>query len=273
MSHHSKRVASADLAFYAAAMKMPCSPMIEEMRTPRIYHPSPLAAASEIALTEQAATHVRRVLRMKEGQRLLLFDGSNQIFNADIVLLNKKMLRVRLAECRNEDRESPLTLHLGQVISRSEKMAFSIQKSVELGVTTITPLFSERCGVQLSDERLLKKIQQWQQIAIAACEQCGRNRIPEIRMAIPVPDWCAEQDNDLKLTLHPHARNSLYTLPESCHRARLLIGPEGGLSDNEIALASGCGFTDISLGPRTLRTETTALCAITALQLRFGDLG
>ncbi|KEY60708.1 16S rRNA (uracil(1498)-N(3))-methyltransferase [Serratia sp. DD3] len=243
------------------------------MRIPRIYHPAPLSANSEIALSEDATNHVGRVLRMSTGQKLQLFDGSNQIFDAEITRADKKNLLVQVHGAQWEDRESPLNLHLGQVISRGDKMEFTIQKSIELGVNLITPLFSERCGVTLAGERLAKKRQQWQKIAIAACEQCGRNRIPEIRDAMSLSDWCAEQDDSLKLNLHPRASQSINTLPLPVKHVRLLIGPEGGLSSDEIAMTAGYGFTDILLGPRVLRTETTALTAITALQVRFGDLG
>lgn len=243
------------------------------MRIPRIYHPELLAAHSEVVLSEDAANHVGRVLRMQPGQQIQLFDGSNQIFDASITKVDKKSVSVQLAEAELADNESPLNLHLGQVISRGEKMEFTIQKSIELGVNTITPLFSERCGVKLDGERLAKKLQQWQKIAIAACEQCGRNRIPEIREAMQLEQWCTEQDDSLKLNLHPRASHSINTLPLPVERVRLLIGPEGGLSADEIAMTTGYGFTDILLGPRVLRTETTALTAITALQVRFGDLG
>lgn len=243
------------------------------MRIPRIYHPDPLTSHSEIALCEDAANHVGRVLRMQPGQLIQLFDGSNQVFEASITQVDKKSVRVSLSEGVLSDNESPLNLHLGQVISRGEKMEFTIQKSIELGANTITPLFSERCGVKLDGERLEKKLQQWQKIAIAACEQCGRNRIPEIRPAMQLEIWCAEQDDSLKLNLHPRASHSINTLPLPVNHVRLLIGPEGGLSADEIAMTSGYGFTDILLGPRVLRTETTALTAITALQVRFGDLG
>ena len=235
------------------------------MRIPRIYHPEPLSSHSEVALCEDAANHVGRVLRMSQGQALQLFDGSNQVFDAEITQADKKSVRVRVGEGRLEDRESPLNLHLGQVISRGDKMEFTIQKSIELGANTITPLFSERCGVSLSGERLAKKLQQWQKIAIAACEQ--------LRPAMALEAWCAEQDDSLKLNLHPRASHSINTLPLPVNHVRLLIGPEGGLSADEIAMTSGHGFTDILLGPRVLRTETTALTAITALQVRFGDLG
>lgn len=243
------------------------------MRIPRIYHPEILTAHSEIALSEDAANHVGRVLRMQPGQAIQLFDGSNQVFEASITQVDKKSVRVSLNQGVLADNESPLNLHLGQAISRGEKMEFTIQKSIELGVNTITPLFSERCGVKLDGERLEKKLQQWQKIAIAACEQCGRNRIPEIRPAMQLEAWCNEQDDSLKLNLHPRASHSINTLPLPVSHVRLLIGPEGGLSAEEIAMTSGYGFTDILLGPRVLRTETTALTAITALQVRFGDSG
>ncbi len=142
------------------------------LRIPRIYHPEPLTSHSHIALCEDAANHIGRVLRMGPGQALQLFDDSNQVFDAEITSASKKSVEVKVLEGKIDDRESPLHIHLGQVMSRGEKMEFTIQKSIELGVSLITPLFSERCGVKLDSERLNKKLQQWQKIAIAACEQC-----------------------------------------------------------------------------------------------------
>ena len=243
------------------------------MRIPRIYHPESLTVGAEVALSEDAAGHVGRVLRMSSGQALELFDGSNLVFDADILRVDKRSVTVKIRQSRAESRESPLHLHLGQVMSRGEKMEFTIQKSIELGVNVITPLFSERCGVKLDAERQAKKIQQWRKIAIAACEQCGRNSVPEIREAMTLEAWCAEPEEALKLNLHPRAQHSINTLPQPIERVRLLIGPEGGLSAEEIAMTGQHGFTDILLGPRVLRTETTALTVITALQVRFGDLG
>ncbi|MFC3396767.1 16S rRNA (uracil(1498)-N(3))-methyltransferase [Brenneria rubrifaciens] len=244
------------------------------MRIPRIFHPETLPIiGGEVELSEDAANHIGRVLRMNTGQPLQLFDGSNHVFDAEIVLAGKKSVRVCFTAGKLEDKESPLHLHLGQVMSRGEKMEFTIQKSIELGVNIITPLFSERCGVKLDTGRLEKKVGQWQKIAISACEQCGRNRLPVIRPPMMLEAWCAEQDAALKLNLHPRATQSINTLSLSVSQVRLLIGPEGGLSSNEILLTSEYGFTDILLGPRILRTETTALTVITALQVRFGDLG
>ncbi|MCP9268262.1 16S rRNA (uracil(1498)-N(3))-methyltransferase [Xenorhabdus sp. XENO-1] len=243
------------------------------MRIPRIYHPERLSVETEIYLSDEAANHVGRVLRMSNGQPLQLFDGSNQVFDAELIEANKKTIKVRITDGKLSDHESPLNLHLGQVMSRGEKMEFTIQKSVELGVNTITPLLSERCGVKLDAERLEKKLQQWKKIVISACEQCGRNRIPEIRPVMSLEAWCAENDGSLKLNLHPRASQSINTLPLPVEKVRLLIGPEGGLSAEEIEMTANHQFTDILLGPRVLRTETTALTAITALQVRFGDLG
>lgn len=243
------------------------------MRIPRIFHPEPIPSTGSIHLSEDAANHVGRVLRMQVGQSLVLFDGSGAQFSASICESTKKSVRVNIESCEEISIESPLDLHLGQVISRGDKMEFTIQKSVELGVNTITPLVSERCGVKLNAERFDKKLQQWQKIAIAACEQCGRNIIPEIRPIMSLEQWSKEPFEGLKLNLHPRASYSIQTLPTPVKKVRLLIGPEGGLSTDEIAQTRALGFEEILLGPRVLRTETAALTAITALQVQFGDLG
>ncbi|MEZ7750375.1 16S rRNA (uracil(1498)-N(3))-methyltransferase [Haemophilus sputorum] len=243
------------------------------MRIPRIYHPSPLAGLDSCLLSEDAVNHVGRVLRMKEGEQIILFDGSNHIFHARLQAVEKKQIIAKIESSELDDRESPLAIHLGQVISRGDRMEFTIQKSVELGVKTITPLWSERCGVKLNDERQDKKLQQWQKIAIAACEQCGRNEIPEIRPMMKLTDWCKEQDNMLKLNLHPRAKYTIRQLPHiPPEGVRLLIGSEGGLSAEEIQMTEKEGFTEVLLGKRVLRTETASLATITALQVCFGDI-
>ena len=244
------------------------------MRIPRIYHPTSLNSLTSCTLSEDGANHVGRVLRMQLGDQLELFDGSNHIYQAVINAVTKKSVDVDILSRQLDDRESPLAIHLGQVISRGERMEFTIQKSVELGVNVITPLWSERCGVKLDGERMEKKIQQWQKIAIAACEQCGRNIIPEIRPLMKLQQWCAEPDDALKLNLHPRASYSIRTLPPIPKAGvRLLIGSEGGLSPQEIAQTEEHDFVEVLLGKRVLRTETAAMAAITALQVCFGDLG
>lgn len=243
------------------------------MRRPRIYHPEIISNLGTTSLSDDAAGHIGRVLRMKPGQEVLLFDGSDAQFPAIITEVNKKSVRVDIQQRIEQSVESPLDIHLGQVVSRGDKMEFTIQKSVELGVNTITPLISERCGVKLDTKRFEKKLQQWQKIAIAACEQSGRNRVPLIRPIMPLETWCSEEDDALKLNLHPRANYSINTLPEPVKKVRLLIGPEGGLSAEEITMTQTYHFEETLLGPRVLRTETAALTAITALQVRFGDLG
>lgn len=243
------------------------------MRIPRIYHSELLANRTDCILSEDATNHVGRVLRMTEGEQIILFDGSNHIFHATLQAVGKKQIIAKIDGSELDNRESNLPIHLGQVISRGDRMEFTIQKSVELGVKTITPLWSERCGVKLNDERQDKKLQQWQKIAIAACEQCGRNEIPEIRPIMKLTDWCKEQDDMLKLNLHPRAKYTIRQLPNVPEAGvRLLIGSEGGLSAEEIAMTETQGFTEVLLGKRVLRTETASLAAITALQVCFGDI-
>ena len=239
----------------------------------RIFQPYTINQNSLITLDDNAFNHLIRVLRMKTGESITLFDGSNQITPAVIHEVNKKTVIVKTANSMLDNRESPLNIHLGQVISRGDKMEFTIQKSVELGVNTITPLLSERCGVKLDQDRLEKKVQQWQKIVISACEQCGRNIIPSINPVMKLETWCANLTDSLKLNLHPKAEQGINQLPNDNKNISLLIGPEGGLSNEEISMTHQYQFTDILLGPRVLRTETAALTAITALQVRLGDLG
>lgn len=243
------------------------------MRVPRIYQPQPLAINQQLNLDEDGAAHIGKVLRMGNGEQLSLFNGDGNDYLAEIVDAGKKHVTVKLLCCEANLSESPLNLHLGQVISRGDRMEFTIQKSVELGVNTITPLFSDRCGVKLNGERLEKKIQQWQKIVISACEQSGRSQVPVVRPAMDLHDWCSEPTEALKLNLHPRAAHGINGLDLAHTRVRLLIGPEGGLSAEEIAMTETYQFTDVLLGPRVLRTETASLTAITALQLKFGDLG
>ncbi|NLQ24666.1 16S rRNA (uracil(1498)-N(3))-methyltransferase [Shewanella sp. S-1] len=243
------------------------------MRVPRIYQPQPLAINQQLNLDEDGAAHIGKVLRMGNGEHISLFNGDGNDYLAEIVDAGKKHVTVKLISCEANLSESPLNLHLGQVISRGDRMEFTIQKSVELGVNTITPLFSDRCGVKLNGERLEKKIQQWQKIVVSACEQSGRSQVPVVRPAMDLHDWCSEPTSALKLNLHPRAAHGINGLDLAHTRVRLLIGPEGGLSAEEIAMTETYQFTDVLLGPRVLRTETASLTAITALQLRFGDLG
>ena len=241
------------------------------MRNPRFYDPQPLSENTTIQLCDDATQHIR-VLRLTNGDAITLFNGQGGQYLAELCDVQKRSCHAKILAFQETTNESPLYLHLGQVISRGDRMEFVIQKAVELGVNEITPLISERCGVKLNAERMAKKQQQWQKIAIAACEQSGRNIVPQINQTQALTQWCEDPVECCKLTLHPRATYSINTLPDDIQHIRLLIGPEGGFSDKEINLTETLKFTETLLGPRVLRTETAALTAITALQCRFGDL-
>ena len=246
------------------------------MRIPHIYQPGEITLGAELKLADDAAGHVGRVLRMQCGQQLTLFNGEGGEYLSTISEVSKKSVVVTVDEFKDISSESPLKIHLGQGISRGEKMEFTIQKSVELGVTEITPLFSERCGVKLQGERLAKKHAQWQKIAIAAAEQSGRNFVPLVHAPIKLDEWLAQSSDETKLTLHPRAQHSIKTIDSltdfNQNHMRFVVGPEGGFTDSEIAATKEAGFIDIKLGPRVLRTETAALTVLSALQLAYGDL-
>ncbi len=252
------------------------------MRNPRIYQNTPLSIGETVDLNDDAFGHTVRVLRLQNGDSVTLFNGENLSndsrsasygdFEGELVNVSKKSAQVLIKSFIEKSVESPLNIHLGQGVSRGDRMDFTLQKSVELGVNTITPLFTERCGVKLSGERLQKKIDQWQKIVVSACEQSGRCVVPIVKPAIQLNEWLAQETSALKLNLHPKAQHSIMNLPNDNDRVRLLIGPEGGLNDEEISQANNAGFIDVLLGPRVLRTETAALTAITALQCRYGDI-
>ncbi len=246
------------------------------MREIRIYHNEPLHDQSTVKLSDDAFHHLVRVLRKGGGEKIVLFDGSNHIFYAELVEVTKKFANAQITAMQKDDRESPLKIHLGQVISKGEKMEWTIQKAVELGVSEFTPLISSRCNVKLSDERMDKKIAQWQKIAISAAEQCGRNVIMNICEPQTLNQWCSEPTQAIKLNLHPRATQGLSAIGEKSEvlqkSIRLLIGSEGGLSKEEIAMTGEYGFIEARLGSRVLRTETAGLATIAILQSHYGDL-
>jgi len=242
------------------------------MRIPRIFTPFPLSSGASIELDENAFSHAVRVLRLKQGDSLILFNGEGGEFEAELIEVQKKRASARINQFHNKDCESPLRIILGQCISRGEKMDYTIQKAVELGVTEIVPLFSERCGVKLNQERLEKRLRHWRSVIISACEQSGRNRIPTLHPAMALSAWQQQLYTSLNLVLDPTATNSLGSLAKPEKGVALLIGPEGGLSNNEIKNAVKHGFNGIRLGPRILRTETAGLTALSMIQQLWGDL-
>lgn len=242
------------------------------MRVPRIYHPDPIDLHVENELSADGFQHLIKVLRLNVNDNIVLFNGDGNNYPATISHIAKKSAHFMATATENNDIESPVHVHLGQVISRGDRMDFVLQKSVELGVNEITPLFSERCGVKLAGERLEKKQQQWQKIVRSACEQCGRSVVPEVKPAQTLSNFIEQGFDGLRLTLDPTADTPLSSYKQADKGVQLLIGPEGGFTEEEVNNAERQDFKPMRLGPRVLRTETAALSALTAVQYQFGDL-
>ena len=243
------------------------------MRIPRVYSPQPMAIGDSIELEAGASRHLTSALRMNSGQLITLFNGQGGEYTAELVDAKKGKATVAIKSFENTERESPLEIHLAIGISRGERMDWIVQKATELGVNEITPLFTEHCEVKLSGDRLDKKIGHWQQVAISACEQSQRNKVPEINTALKIDQWQVNCDASLKLVLHHRTDSHLADLPKPRGQIALLIGPEGGLSEREIEQAIAQDFQPLALGPRVLRTETAPLAAISILQSLWGDMG
>ncbi len=244
------------------------------MSIPRIYQPVPLQKNQTLCLDQQASHHLARVLRAKVGDALILFNGESGEYAARICQLDKKTLRVEILDFISVAVESPLEIHLAQGIARGEKMAIIVQKAVELGVKKITPLITERCNMRLTDARMEKRLAHWQSIMISACEQSGRDQLPSINPPLPLSEWLATVKAERAFVLSPHASMAFTKEPLALNATiALLIGPEGGLSEAEVAEALHHGFSPLTLGPRILRTETATLAAITLMQAYYGDMG
>ena len=240
------------------------------MRLIRLYVNCPLAANSELELPPEASHYIGKVLRAKSGQALSLFNGDGQEYAAEVTLVGKKAVSAYIGDHQAGQPTSPLHTHLGQVMSRGDRMDYAVQKATEMGVTEITPLFSERCEVKLDPKRLAKRLAHWHQIAISACEQSGRCDVPVIHAPQQLDSWLAAVKADCKLTLHPHHTVALQDIPTPASCA-LLIGPEGGLTEDEVDAARQQNFATICLGPRILRTETAPIASLALLQHLWGD--
>lgn len=244
------------------------------MRTIRIFQTGDFKIDQIIELSPEASHHVGVVLRMQAPMPLTLFCGDNREFQARISEVRKKKVFVHIQNIYQVNRESSRAIHLAQALSKGERMEFVIQKGVELGMTSLTPIFTEHCAVKMDETRLAKKHQQWQAIAISACEQSGRNVVPEIHHPCSFDSYIQHTQSAMKILLHPEGDISWkdINLLKSHDDITLLIGPEGGLSQAEIASAKACQFKTLGLGPRILRTETAAIAALSVLQAIVGDL-
>lgn len=237
---------------------------------PRIYTSDSLILNSRLDLDSQASTHLVKVLRLKEGAELRLFNGDGCEYLAHITVAGKKNTQIEVTDILSTESKISLPLHLGQVVSKGDRMDFTIQKATELGITDITPLWSERCDVRLKGERLEKKMEHWKKVAISACEQSGRNSVPTLHPPMIYHDWAQVVESDIKLVLHTRDQKPLAEI-QSPSSIALLVGPEGGITDEEIELCIQNGFTGLTLGPRILRTETAALAALSLFQYVWGD--
>lgn len=240
----------------------------------RIYFPGAILVHGVCVLAPDQVHHVARVLRLGVGDAVVLFDGRGNEHSAAITQIAKSSVTLRVGAACAVNRESPLAVALAQGISSGERMDFTIQKAVELGVAAIRPLASSRSVVRLDAARALKRAAHWQAVAVAACEQCGRNTVPQVLPVMDFTDWLAHEAQQavaLRVLLSPEGQVALGEVSRPSGRVTLLAGPEGGLSPQEQQDARGTGFTPVRLGPRTLRTETAALAALSAMQTLWGD--
>jgi 16S rRNA (uracil1498-N3)-methyltransferase len=242
------------------------------MRIPRIYVDTVLETGTSCLLPADAAHHVINVLRMKIGQPLKVFDGQGGYHDAMIRQIGKREVRLEVHTHHAEEREPPLRITLAQGISRGERMDYTLQKAVELGVHRIVPVLCRYANIRLDAAGKEKRHAHWKKIVISACEQCGRNRIPVLFPAQEFDHWIARDTNPLKLLLHTATPQQLTELHVQTQDLTLLAGPEGGFDDIEVAAAEKSGYRAVRLGPRILRTETAALAALTACQVLWGDL-
>jgi len=244
------------------------------MRLTRSHVALPLHVDQEVTLPEGSVNHLLRVLRLREGDACVLFNGDGSDYHACITSAGKHQARARVERAEPLSNESPLQITLMQGIARGEKMDVILQKATELGVTAIVPVIAERTEVKLDAARTEKRMAHWRSVVVSACEQSGRARIPTLAMPLGLQE--AAQVNDahaLRLILDPQGEHHLGTLASRIHHHIVVaIGPEGGWSPRDRARLADAGFTGLQLGPRILRTETAGLAAIAALQSRFGDM-
>lgn len=240
------------------------------MRQSRLYLPLPLQPGQMVTLDDASAHYLRTVLRLKHDEAITVFNGQGTDYDGTLLEVSRKQVRIAIGIPVERNLESPLLVNLGLGIARGDRMDLAVQKAVELGVQTITPIFTERCVVQLKGEKQQQREEHWRKIIQHACEQCGRNRLPVLADAQPLTGWVEHQPG-LKIFLDPHAESRLNALTPTHQTVSLLSGPEGGFTDQERSYAKAAGFIPVRLGARVLRAETAALAALAAVQTLWGD--
>jgi 16S rRNA (uracil1498-N3)-methyltransferase len=239
-------------------------------RVPRIYTPQPLAVGTILRLEDASAHHLRQVLRLGKGSSLVVFNGDGREAGARIRAFSSRDPEVEVLDLWEPQPAPPLHLTLAQSISKGDRMDYTLQKAVELGVSELVPLFTQCCVVRLQGERLQRRMTHWERVVIGACEQSGRSHLATIRPAVDLETWLSENPAP-GILLHPDAALTMRDLQPPRERLSLLVGPEGGLSATETEQAIVAGLTPVRLGPRVLRTETAPLAALAAIQTLWGD--
>ncbi|WP_295864364.1 16S rRNA (uracil(1498)-N(3))-methyltransferase [uncultured Xanthomonas sp.] len=243
------------------------------MRLTRCHVELPLHAGAEVALPDDVANHLLRVLRLREGDPCVLFNGDGCDYDAELLQAGKRNASVRIGAAQPVDNESPLAITLLQGVARGEKMDLILQKATELGVAAIVPVWAERTEVKLDAARVDKRVAHWRSVVISACEQSGRARVPQLSAPLALADAArAAADSPCRLILDPQGEQRLRSLAIGGAAATIAIGPEGGWSPRDRATLEAAGFVGLRLGPRILRTETAGLAAIAALQAHYGDV-
>ena len=242
------------------------------MRISRVFVPAPLEASALLEVDGETSHYLKTVLRLRKGWKVVVFDGQGTECPATVESFGRDSTGLRLETPFRVNRESPLKIHLALGISRGERMDLAIQKAVELGVDRITPLLTEFCVVRLDEEKKALRRAHWERVMRSALEQCGRNVLPSIDAPLAYETWLASHQG-AALILDPEAKVGLMDLPRPGDTLTLLIGPEGGLSEQERSDAIASGLTGVRLGPRILRTETAVIASISAVQTLWGDLG
>lgn len=243
------------------------------MRIPRIYTADEqLQVGTMVALDREASNHLSRVLRLRVGNEVVLFNGDGHDYQGKIEAIERNQVQVHLLQTQEVNLESPLHIHLYQGVSRGDKMDLTLQKGVELGIKEFTPIITERCGVKLDEKRWAKKVQHWEKVIISACEQCGRNQIPRLNPVTQLSQAIIQRSGQ-DFFLHPDAQIQFknYGAVNLEQVISLWVGPEGGFSDSEIDEVIGSDITPVALGPRVLRTETAALAAVSVINSVWGD--
>lgn len=242
------------------------------MRIPRFYCPLELQLGQTLRLPEEVFRHAIQVLRLQLGEALILFNGQGGEYRAELIELSKRTASVRLHSFEPLSRESPLELSLVQALLKPDKMDFALQKAVELGISDFQPLLTHRSVVRTDQEKIEKKLQHWQAVAISACEQSGRTHIPQINPPQTLSHYLTTLSTTTRyLILAPGSQQNLTTIAPT-QKLAVLIGPEGGFSDQELELCLAAGMHGVNLGARTLRAETASTSALAILQLLYGDL-